>query len=165
MIYIFFFPEVIFKLNIFFSSDAKMHLIFNPLIALTLPISLPCRFLTPKFQNPPPTLTLTEMFTHWKSSVKLPSSDLNFYTSLSDLITTFKPSPWPQWTFSSSVPACFRAHQSPLDLSASLTCLDTIVHLDYGDFWQNVVHWRREWQTTSVLLPWEPHEQYEKAKR
>ena len=34
-----------------------------------------------------------------------------------------------------------------------------------GEFWQNVVHWRREWQTTSVFLPWEPHEQYEKAKR
>ena len=29
----------------------------------------------------------------------------------------------------------------------------------------NVVHWRREWQTTSLFLPWEPHEQYEKAKR
>jgi len=28
----------------------------------------------------------------------------------------------------------------------------------------NVVHWRREWQTTSVFLPWEPHEHYEKAK-
>ena len=27
-----------------------------------------------------------------------------------------------------------------------------------------VVHWRREWQTTSVFLPWEPHEEYEKAK-
>ena len=34
-----------------------------------------------------------------------------------------------------------------------------------GEFWQNVVHWRREWQTTSVFLPWDPHEQYEKAKR
>ena len=32
------------------------------------------------------------------------------------------------------------------------------------EVWQNVVHWRREWQTTSVFLPWEPHEQYEKAK-
>ena len=31
-------------------------------------------------------------------------------------------------------------------------------------FWQNVVHWRREWQTTSVFLPWEPLEQSEKAK-
>ena len=31
-----------------------------------------------------------------------------------------------------------------------------------GEVWQNVVHWRREWQTTSVSLPWEPHEQYEK---
>ena len=29
----------------------------------------------------------------------------------------------------------------------------------------NVVHWRREWQTTSVFLPWEPHEQHEKVKR
>ena len=28
----------------------------------------------------------------------------------------------------------------------------------------NVVHWRREWQITSVFLPWEPHEQYKKAK-
>ena len=25
--------------------------------------------------------------------------------------------------------------------------------------------WKREWQTTSVFLLWEPHEQYEKAKR
>ena len=33
-----------------------------------------------------------------------------------------------------------------------------------GEVWQNVVHWKREWQTTSVFLPWEPHEQYEKAK-
>ena len=30
---------------------------------------------------------------------------------------------------------------------------------------KNVVHWRREWQSTSVFLPREPHEQYEKAKR
>ena len=27
-----------------------------------------------------------------------------------------------------------------------------------------MVHWIREWQTTSVFLPWEPHEQYEKHK-
>ena len=33
-----------------------------------------------------------------------------------------------------------------------------------GEFWQNVVHCRRKWQTTSVFLHWEPHEQYEKAK-
>ena len=36
---------------------------------------------------------------------------------------------------------------------------------DYsGEFWQNVVHWRREWQTTTVFLPQEPHEQYERQK-
>ena len=34
-----------------------------------------------------------------------------------------------------------------------------------GEFWQNVIHWKREWQTTSVFLPWEPHEQHEKADR
>ena len=28
------------------------------------------------------------------------------------------------------------------------------------EVWQNVVHWKREWQTTSVFLPWEPHEQH-----
>ena len=33
-----------------------------------------------------------------------------------------------------------------------------------GEFWQNRVQWRREWQTSSVFLPREPHEQYEKAK-
>ena len=31
-----------------------------------------------------------------------------------------------------------------------------------GEFWQNVVHCRREWQPTSVFLPSEPHEQYNK---
>ena len=34
-----------------------------------------------------------------------------------------------------------------------------------GEFWQNVVHQRREWQTTSVFLPWEHHEHYENSKR
>ena len=34
-----------------------------------------------------------------------------------------------------------------------------------GEFWQNVVHWRRQWQMTSVFLPWEPHKKYEKAKK
>ena len=27
------------------------------------------------------------------------------------------------------------------------------------------IHWRREWQTTSVFLLWEPYEQHEKTKR
>ena len=33
------------------------------------------------------------------------------------------------------------------------------------EFWQNMVHWRREWQPTPVFLPGKPHKQYEKAKR
>ena len=34
-----------------------------------------------------------------------------------------------------------------------------------GEFWQNVVHWRRKWQPIPVFLPGEAHGQYEKAKR
>ena len=34
-----------------------------------------------------------------------------------------------------------------------------------GELWTNVVHWRREWQTTPVILLWEPHELYTKVKR
>ena len=33
------------------------------------------------------------------------------------------------------------------------------------EFWQNVVHWRKERQTTPEFLLWEPNEQYEKANR
>ena len=33
------------------------------------------------------------------------------------------------------------------------------------EFWQNMVHWRRKWQSNSVFFPGEPHEQDEKAKR
>ena len=32
------------------------------------------------------------------------------------------------------------------------------------EFWQNVVHWRREWQTTSVFLPWEPMNSMKRQK-
>ena len=39
-------------------------------------------------------------------------------------------------------------------------------HTGYGEeFWQTVVHWRRQWQPTPVFLSREPHEQYEKARR
>ena len=31
-----------------------------------------------------------------------------------------------------------------------------------GEVWQHVVHWRREWRTTSVFLPWKPHDQCRK---
>ena len=33
-----------------------------------------------------------------------------------------------------------------------------------AEFWETVIHWRREWQTTPVYLPWEPHELYKKSK-
>ena len=28
-----------------------------------------------------------------------------------------------------------------------------------------MVHWRRDWQTTSAVLPWEPPEQYEEYEK
>ena len=33
-----------------------------------------------------------------------------------------------------------------------------------GEFWQNEVHWRREWQTTSVFLPWVPMNSMKRQK-
>ena len=33
------------------------------------------------------------------------------------------------------------------------------------EFWQNVIHWRREWQTTPVYLLWELHKLYKRTKR
>ena len=33
-----------------------------------------------------------------------------------------------------------------------------------GEVWQNVVHWRREWQTTPVFLPREPHNSMKRQK-
>ena len=33
------------------------------------------------------------------------------------------------------------------------------------EFWEIMVHWKKDWQITPVFLPQEPHEQYEKAKR
>ena len=39
-------------------------------------------------------------------------------------------------------------------------------HMGHNEeFSQNLVHWRREWQTTQAFLLRELHEQYEKAKR
>ena len=32
------------------------------------------------------------------------------------------------------------------------------------EFWQNVVHWRMKWQTTSVFLPWKPHDSMKRQK-
>ena len=33
------------------------------------------------------------------------------------------------------------------------------------EFWQNVIHWQREWQTTPGYLLWGPHELYKRSKR
>ena len=33
------------------------------------------------------------------------------------------------------------------------------------EFWENMIHWRREWQITPVHLPWESHKLYKRPKR
>ena len=65
-------------------------------------------------------------------------------------------------------------HRKLVNLITRTTALSNSMKLSYavwgyprrvghgGEVWQNVVHWRREWRTTSVFLPWEPHEQYER---
>ena len=58
---------------------------------------------------------------------------------------------WPKyWTFSFSI--------NPSNEYSGLISF----MIDLFDF---LTDWRREWQTTSVFLPWEPNKQYEKAKR
>ena len=49
-------------------------------------------------------------------------------------------------------------------LSAALSQHHLLGFCHGGEFWQNVVHWRRKLQTTSAFLPWYSHEQYEKKK-
>ena len=57
-------------------------------------------------------------------------------------------------------------HRKLANLITWTTALSNLMKLGHAIWaWQNAVHWRREWQTTSVFLPWEPHEHYEKAKR
>ena len=67
------------------------------------------------------------------------------------------------------------SHRTLANLITWTTALSNSMKLSYaewghprrmghsGEVWQNVVHCRRERQTTSVFLPWEPHEQYEKG--
>jgi len=66
------------------------------------------------------------------------------------------------WTV---LPQGFRdsPHSSGQSLSQDLQNFNNseAVVLQYVD---DILIWRREWQTTSVFLPWEPREQYEKAK-
>ena len=88
------------------------------------------------------------------------------------------------WSWSLSPVPCHKLlsivhhnHRKLANLITQTTALSNSVKLSHavwdhprwmgfgGEVWQNVVHWRTEWQATSVFLPWEPHEQYEKAKR
>ena len=59
---------------------------------------------------------------------------------------------WRSFLYSSSVYSCHMFLISSVSVR-SLPFLSLII-----------LHWRREWQTTSVFSPWEPHEQYERQK-
>ena len=61
------------------------------------------------------------------------------------------------WTSSFGQPGCRAC------LSSYKQCLKDMSLVVRA--WQNMVHWRREWQTTSVFLTQEPHEHKEKSKR
>ena len=80
-------------------------------------------------------------------------------TSSSVIPLTSRPQSFPAWG-SFPVSQLFASGGQRTGVSASTSVLP----MNTQDS-PNVVHWRREWQITSVFLPWEPHEQYEKAKR
>ena len=60
----------------------------------------------------------------------------------------------------SGLPILFLCHLRPAPLRR-LSFLSFAIPSSTG---QNVVHWRRKWQTTPVFLPQKPHQQYEKTK-
>ena len=56
-------------------------------------------------------------------------------------------------------------HSSSGSQARCLSDLIPWIYLSFLLYNHKEFYWRREWQTTSVFLPWEPHEQYTKAKR
>ena len=101
----------------------------------------------------------------------LPLASLLFsaiYTSPSDSLFSFCIS---KTTFCTMITTSYT--MSWTSIYSSSLCLSDLIPWIYLSFplykhkgfdLGHVVHWRKEWQTTSVFLPWEPHEQYEKAK-
>ena len=85
--------------------------------------------------------------------------------------TTAGPFPWSlaahwltpdsQWRFKCSTKIISGTARAPGTSSSYTEQLKGMSLL--GRAWWNVVHWRREWQTT-VFLPWEPHEEMKRQK-
>ena len=131
------------------------------------------------------TLLQGHLFRIWNSSagiqshslvlfvMMLPKAHLTSHSRMSGSRWVITPS-WLSWSwrsflYSSSV-CCCHFLISPASVRSNSMKLSHAVwgHPRWaghgGEGWQNVVQWRREWHTTSVFLPWEPHERYEKAK-
>ena len=74
---------------------------------------------------------------------------------------------WTDWNYN---------HRQLANLITWITALSNSVKLGHavwghsrrmghgGEVWQNVDHWRREWQTTSVFLPWESMKSMKRQK-
>ena len=112
---------------------------------------------------------LAQTHVHCVSDATQPSRPLSslLLPSMFSSIRVFSSEPhlcirWPNyWSFSFSISP---ANEYSGLISFRIDWLDLLI-VQETIRWQNVVHWKREWQTTSAFLLWEPHEHYEKAKR
>ena len=83
------------------------------------------------------------------------------------LCLSFQVLHWPtfkgQWRFAHSTRTSSEITRTPEMSSSYVQQLKVMSLLVRA--WQNMVQWRREWQTISAFFPWEHCKQYEKAKR
>ena len=94
------------------------------------------------------------VFSAWAVLPATPARSLSLHLALCWL------TPDGQWSFKHSTKTRYGTARAPDMSSGYAEWLKGMSQL-VGD-WQNMIRCRREWQTTSVFLPWEPHEQ---AKR
>ena len=128
---------------------------------------------TPRFSVHHQLPELIQTYVHWVSDVIQPSHPLSS-PSLPALQSFPASGPFPMsQLFESggqSIGASVSASVLPMNIQGWFPLglvfdLLVVQGTSYGgEFWQNVVHWRRECQSTSAFLR-EPHEQYKKAKR
>ena len=74
---------------------------------------------------------------------------------------------WPVHSFGRTLLAFALLHfvlQGQICLLLQVSWLPTFAFQSPVMKWQNVVHWRREWQTTSVFLPWVPRNSMKRPK-
>ena len=91
----------------------------------------------------------------WSSRISECSSGFFKATETGSITTGFYPNVIPDISSNTTLqPILSKVIQKNV---SDLRPIGILIHLIIA-YWQNMVHWRREWQTTSVFLPWEPHE-------